>query len=46
MTELLNRNLLNLDPKDPAPFLTLAKETEGCILLTASVTPTSVSPMR
>ena len=35
MTELLNRNLLNLDPKDPAPFLTLAKETEGCILLTA-----------
>ena len=35
MTDLLNRNLLNLDPKDPAPFLNLAKETEGCILLTA-----------
>ena len=35
MTELLNRNLLNLDPKDPAPILALAKETEGCILLTA-----------
>ena len=35
MTELLNRNLLNLSPKDPSRFLSLAKETEGCILLTA-----------
>ena len=35
MTELLNHNLLNLPPKDPSRFLSLAKETEGCILLTA-----------
>ena len=35
MTELLNRNLQNLTPKDPGRFISLAKETEGCILLTA-----------
>ena len=35
MTELLNRNLLGMDPKAPSRFNDLAKETEGCILLTA-----------
>ena len=35
MTELLNRNLQNLTLKDPGRFISLAKETEGCILLTA-----------
>jgi len=35
MTELLNRNLLGLESKDSSRFITLAKETEGCILLTA-----------
>ena len=35
MTELLNRNLQNLTPKDPSSFVSMAKETEGCILLTA-----------
>lgn len=35
MTELLNRNLLGLDPKDSSRFTSLAKETEGCILLTS-----------
>lgn len=35
MTELLNRNLLGMDPKAPSHFNDLAKETEGCILLTA-----------
>ena len=36
MTELLNRNLLSLDPHDPQRFVTLAKQTEDCILLTLS----------
>ena len=35
MTKLLNRNLLGLDPKDSSRFTSLAKETEGCILLTS-----------
>lgn len=34
MTELLNRNLQTLDPKDPNRYVALAKETEGCLLLT------------
>lgn len=36
MTELLNRNLLSLDPHDPQRFVELAKNTEDCILLTLS----------
>lgn len=36
MSELLNRNLLSLDPHDPQRFVDLAKETEECILLTLS----------
>lgn len=36
MTELLNRNLLSLDPHDPQRFVALAKDTEDCILLTLS----------
>ncbi len=36
MTELLNRNLLSLDPHDPQRFVTLAKDTEDCLLLTLS----------
>lgn len=36
MTELLNRNLLSLDPHDPQRFVALAKNTEDCILLTLS----------
>ena len=35
MTELLNRNLQNLAPKDPDRFIAMAKETEGCTLLTS-----------
>ena len=35
MTELLNRNLQNLNPKDPSRFIAMAKETEGCALLTS-----------
>ncbi len=35
MTELLNRNLLTLEAKDPGRFIAMARETEGCILLTA-----------
>ena len=35
MTELLNRNLLALDAKDPNRYIALARETEGCTLLTA-----------
>ncbi|MCI8828789.1 MAG: aminotransferase class I/II-fold pyridoxal phosphate-dependent enzyme [Ruminiclostridium sp.] len=36
MTELLNRNLLSLDPHDPQRFVALAKNTEDCLLLTLS----------
>ena len=36
MTELLNRNLLSLNPHDPQRFVTLAKDTEDCLLLTLS----------
>ena len=35
MTELLNSNLLGLAAKDASQFVSLAKETEGCILLTS-----------
>ena len=34
MTELLNRELLALDPHDPQRYLDMAKETEGCISFT------------
>ena len=34
MTEHMNQNLLRLEPRDPNRYLTLAKETEDCILLT------------
>ncbi len=36
MTELLNRNLLSLNPHDPQRFVALAKDTEDCLLLTLS----------
>lgn len=36
MIERLNSNLLSLDPHDPQRFVTLAKNTEECILLTTS----------
>ena len=36
MTELLNRALLDLAPQDPRAYVELAKDTEGCILLTTS----------
>ncbi len=34
MIELLNRDLLALDPHDPQRYLDMAKETEGCISFT------------
>ena len=35
MTELLNRDLMNVKTRDPKPFLDKARQTEGAVLLTA-----------